>query len=305
MPPVAAAAIAASSAVASGAIGSHRRVECRRERSDRRGAVPASADRRDRLGRVLRRRDGGRRRPGGQRAGQPAAREEAEGATVHARRRRADPDDPLLRRKPQDHLRPAPRLRADRVHQVGGLRPRSVEHDPDRGEQVPPHGQPLAGHEVEEIGDIYFNDTVAALDGSGWGTDAKYARTVERETTEIVAITSQVRSDYSYNKLTGPTNTTTITTATARGLAVGENVLIEGAANTSFNGTFRVTSVPTSTTLRVKSTAPDASTTSGSLARKRLVSGSVSLVRVKKTALPEWHEEKAEVLIRQYVPASC
>jgi len=33
---------------------------------------------------------------------------------------------------------------------------------------------PLAGHEVEEIGDIYLNDKVVTLDGSGWVTDSEW-----------------------------------------------------------------------------------------------------------------------------------
>lgn len=34
---------------------------------------------------------------------------------------------------------------------------------------------PLAGHEVEEIGTVYLNDTPLTLDGNGWATNAPYA----------------------------------------------------------------------------------------------------------------------------------
>ena len=33
---------------------------------------------------------------------------------------------------------------------------------------------PLAGHEVEETGDVYLNDQAVTLDADGWATSAPY-----------------------------------------------------------------------------------------------------------------------------------
>lgn len=58
-------------------------------------------------------------------------------------------------------------------------------------------------------------------------------------------------------------NVVTITTATPHGYPVGMSVLIAGVANTSFNGTFTIASVPTSTTFTYAQTAANASSSGG------------------------------------------
>lgn len=72
----------------------------------------------------------------------------------------------------------------------------------------------------------------------------------------LVAITSAVRTS----------NVVTITTATAHSFPVGMSVLISGVTNTSFNGTFTIASVPSSTTFTFAQTAGNASSSGGTAA---------------------------------------
>lgn len=61
-------------------------------------------------------------------------------------------------------------------------------------------------------------------------------------------------------------NVVTITTAAAHGFPVGMSVLISGVTDTSFNGTFTIASVPSSTTFTYAQTAADASSSGGTAA---------------------------------------
>lgn len=72
----------------------------------------------------------------------------------------------------------------------------------------------------------------------------------------IREITSAVRSS----------NVVTITTAEAHGYPVGMSVLIAGVTDSSFDGTFTIASVPTSTTFTYAQTAADASSSGGTAA---------------------------------------
>jgi hypothetical protein len=140
---------------------------------------------------------------------------------------------------------------------------------------------PLAGHEVEEIGDVYLNDTVTPLDVNGWGTDARYSRSVERTTSQTTAIASVARTDYIVRGGTA-SSLTTVTTTTAHGRAVGENVTLQGVADPSFNGDCRITDVPTPTTFTFNSTKQNATSTGGSITRDSVTTATVSLIRIKK-----------------------
>lgn len=75
-------------------------------------------------------------------------------------------------------------------------------------------------------------------------------------TIQIAATTGAVRA----------TNVVTITTSTAHGLAVGHTVTIAGVTDSTFLGTFVITSVPTATTFTYAQTAADASSGSGTVA---------------------------------------
>jgi hypothetical protein len=72
----------------------------------------------------------------------------------------------------------------------------------------------------------------------------------------LVAITTAVRSS----------NVVTITTAEAHSFPVGMSVLIAGVADATFNGTFTIASVPSSTTFTYAQTASNASSTGGTAA---------------------------------------
>lgn len=61
-------------------------------------------------------------------------------------------------------------------------------------------------------------------------------------------------------------NVVTITTAAAHGFPVGMSVLIAGVTDSSFNGTFTIASVPTSTTFTYAQTAANASSSGGTAA---------------------------------------
>jgi 6-phosphogluconolactonase (cycloisomerase 2 family) len=67
-------------------------------------------------------------------------------------------------------------------------------------------------------------------------------------------------------------NVVTITTTVPHQLFVGKTVTIQGVANTSFNGTFTVASVPSSTTFTYNQNVADASSTGGAVIGPGIVS---------------------------------
>lgn len=140
---------------------------------------------------------------------------------------------------------------------------------------------PLAGHEVEEIGDIYFNDVVVPLDGNGWATNAPYVHSVERETTSVFAVSTAVVSGA---KQQGgqQISSLTITTGSAHGLSVGQKFELSGTTDDRLTGTFTVNGVPSPTQIQVQSNLPNISATGGSITRRGLTTSNVAFVRVKK-----------------------
>jgi len=60
-------------------------------------------------------------------------------------------------------------------------------------------------------------------------------------------------------------NVVTITTTSAHGLSVGQTVTISGVSDSSFNGTFVISTVPSATTFTYAQTGPDASSGSGTV----------------------------------------
>jgi hypothetical protein len=73
-------------------------------------------------------------------------------------------------------------------------------------------------------------------------------RLSDTEFTYTVGLGARVRVNISNTSLTS--NVATVTTAIAHGYAVGETIVIAGATNTTYNGTYTITSVPTSNSLR-------------------------------------------------------
>jgi hypothetical protein len=72
-------------------------------------------------------------------------------------------------------------------------------------------------------------------------------RLSDTEFTYTVGLGARVRVNISNTSLT--TNVATVTTAIAHGYTVGETIVIAGATNTVYNGTYTVASVPTSNSL--------------------------------------------------------
>lgn len=140
---------------------------------------------------------------------------------------------------------------------------------------------PLAGHEVHEIGDIYFNDTLVPLDGNGWANATPYARVVETESTSVIAVTSAARTNY--RSIRGVASSTlTITTSSAHGLSAGQRFTVTGMSDATFDDTYTVQSVTSPTVLVASSTRENATATGGAITRRTLTSTSASFVRIKK-----------------------
>ena len=114
---------------------------------------------------------------------------------------------------------------------------------------------PLAGHEVEAVTAVYFNDQPVQLDAGGMAVSAPYGRstteTVTSSTGSTLTLTAIVRTRSS---------TLTATTLSPHGLSAGNQVRIYGvggAAAYDMNGSFVVTSTPTADTFTVTSYGVD------------------------------------------------
>ncbi len=75
----------------------------------------------------------------------------------------------------------------------------------------------------------------------------------------------QVATIVSGNGAVRAANVVTITTTSAHGLSPGQSVTIAGVSDTSFNGTFTITTVPSPTTFTYAQTAADATSGGGSV----------------------------------------
>jgi hypothetical protein len=145
----------------------------------------------------------------------------------------------------------------------------------------------LAGHEVEAIGDIYFDDAIVPLNDAGWASTAPYSQVVEQTVTLSSQIASAVRTGftYRYSQLNGArysTSTTTITTVGPHAFQPDQNIIIAGVADASFDGQGRIISVPSSSTFTLTTSLGNASSSGGTASRDTTGSGAVSQVRIKK-----------------------
>ena len=98
----------------------------------------------------------------------------------------------------------------------------------------------LAGHEVDDIGEIYFNDTLVTLDANGWATSAPYTDSTSTTTRRLL---------YGLTKLqrTSGVVTATFASSSPHGLSTGDTVSLD-MANSFGGGPYIVTSTPTPTT---------------------------------------------------------
>lgn len=113
----------------------------------------------------------------------------------------------------------------------------------------------LAGHEVEDIPTVYFNDIPVSLDGGGWVTTAPYSYATQSTSQTSVAVTTASHTG----------STRTYTTAAAHGYSIGDSVSVSGfAPDRTWNGVYIVDSTPTATTFTVtESNLPTSATSTG------------------------------------------
>lgn len=98
----------------------------------------------------------------------------------------------------------------------------------------------MAGHEVEEIGQIYVDDTPVQLDGNGYVITAPYQKTV---TTPVLATATALSASISSTVMT-------VTTTLPHGFSAGEIATIVGQPST-LAGRYTILATPTSTTFTV------------------------------------------------------
>lgn len=132
----------------------------------------------------------------------------------------------------------------------------------------------LAGHEVDSIADIYFNDKLVPLDANGWATSAPYAESNSTATTVTKVINNLVRTGGS---------SVTVTTTTAHGFSAGDVVSISpGRSGYDFGGTVTITGTPTATTFTYTQTGMNYTAVGGEVSKTTVVTATTSYVRVKK-----------------------
>jgi hypothetical protein len=126
----------------------------------------------------------------------------------------------------------------------------------------------LAGHQVDSIETIYFNENPITINSSGYATSAPYWNA---GTTNPQAISTSVRT----------TEIVTVTTAAAHGFSTGDLVVMSGESDASMDGSYIITSTPTSTTFTYPNGGPNSSGTGGTATDTTNPSNTNGYVRVK------------------------
>jgi hypothetical protein len=130
----------------------------------------------------------------------------------------------------------------------------------------------LAGHEVEEIGTVFFNDKPVTIDANGFVNNIPYSYYPAGPAANTQAISTAVRSD----------EVVTVTTGTAHGFTIGDQVDVTTVIDLSMNGSFIILSTPSSTTFTYANGGPNASTSGGSAVDNTIPASVNSYARVKK-----------------------
>jgi hypothetical protein len=127
------------------------------------------------------------------------------------------------------------------------------------------------GNEIETLRFAYANDLYVS-GTSGYSTvTCAFAGTTDR----LVFATTAVNAGSVNNKAL-TSNVATLTTSAAHGLAVGDEIWVEGVDST-FNGKYTVTGVPTTTTFTYAKTASNVSSTAVSPVGKVNKVGSINI----------------------------
>ena len=125
---------------------------------------------------------------------------------------------------------------------------------------------PLAGHEIDAVTQVYFNDQPVTLDGSGNVTSAPYqvtTATTSEQAVGPVAVSAVTRAAF----VPTPTATFTAATAAPHGFVPGDRVVLAGTASTH-DGTQVVAATPTASTFTfVRSVSGSPVTATGGTAR--------------------------------------
>jgi hypothetical protein len=127
------------------------------------------------------------------------------------------------------------------------------------------------GNEIETLRFAYANDLYVSGISGYKTTTCAFAGTTNR----LVFATTAVNAGEVNNKAL-TSNVATLTTAAAHGLAVGDEVWVEGVDST-FNGKYTVTGVPTTTTFTYAKTAGNVSSTAVSPVGKVNKVGSINI----------------------------
>ncbi len=130
----------------------------------------------------------------------------------------------------------------------------------------------LAGHEVEEIGTVFFNDKPVTLNADGYVTNSPYPYYPEGITPVSKDISTAIRTD----------EVVTVTTSSAHGFAAGDQVSVATNTDLSMNGDFIILATPTSTTFTYANGGPNASASGGTAVNNTLSGVQNSYARVKK-----------------------
>ncbi len=108
----------------------------------------------------------------------------------------------------------------------------------------------LAGHEVDSIGTIYFNEKPISLNADGFANCAPYWNS---GTPSVKAISTSVRTEEEL----------TVTTSSSHGFTIGDVVVLAGQSDSSMDGTYFIDDTPSGTTFTVSNGGPNSSATGG------------------------------------------
>ena len=129
---------------------------------------------------------------------------------------------------------------------------------------------PLAGHEIQSIDNVYFDNVPLTLDANGYASNMPWAG--EGGVTSTKTLSTAVRAS----------EIVTATTTAVHGFAVGDQIEITGVSDTSMNGIYLIATTPSTTTFTYANGGVASSATGGSVEDKTITATSSSYVRVKK-----------------------
>jgi|GEM_PF-524101 len=144
----------------------------------------------------------------------------------------------------------------------------------------------LAGHEIDDITQIYFNDQPVSIDEDGWVTSAPYPYSPNAVTRKI---TTAIRSS----------SVTTVTTTVSHGFNIGDIVTTAAISDSTMNGSFVIVDTPTTTTFTYSNGGADSSATGGTAVDQ---TGSASTSETQSRTIDSIVRDDGEVTVTTSVP---